>query len=148
MLFNAYTGGRPAEFVHASKGKASQDPLRKADETSKVVCLLSVPGKDYDNESNAGDSPKDDRDRLFDNDNQDACDSNDPSSDHINMDDSADSGYHTEETDNPISKDNCPVTNANVSKLQIEQNCDATEYDEFREARRKYKALCYKDIRI
>lgn len=31
MLFQAYTGGRPAEFVHASKGKASQDPLGKAE---------------------------------------------------------------------------------------------------------------------
>ena len=30
MLFNAYTGGRPAEFVHASKGKAGQDPLGEA----------------------------------------------------------------------------------------------------------------------
>jgi hypothetical protein len=34
MLFKAYTGERPAEFVHASKGKASQDPLGDADETS------------------------------------------------------------------------------------------------------------------
>ena len=32
MLFQAYTGGRPAEFVHASKGKASQDPLGEAEE--------------------------------------------------------------------------------------------------------------------
>ena len=31
MLFQAYTGGRPAEFVHASKGKASQDPLGEAE---------------------------------------------------------------------------------------------------------------------
>ncbi|KFY11348.1 hypothetical protein V491_07246 [Pseudogymnoascus sp. VKM F-3775] len=32
MLIQAYTGGRPAEFVHASKGKASQDPLGAAEE--------------------------------------------------------------------------------------------------------------------
>jgi hypothetical protein len=29
MLFNAYTGGRPAEFVHASQDKASQTPSAK-----------------------------------------------------------------------------------------------------------------------
>lgn len=45
MLFNAYTGGRPAEFVHALKGKASQDSLGEADDTSKLERLPSVPGK-------------------------------------------------------------------------------------------------------
>ncbi|KAH6674828.1 hypothetical protein B0J14DRAFT_22861 [Halenospora varia] len=29
LLFQSYTGGRPAEFVHSSKGKASEDPLGK-----------------------------------------------------------------------------------------------------------------------
>jgi hypothetical protein len=28
-LFQSYTGGRPAEFIHSSKGKASQDPSAK-----------------------------------------------------------------------------------------------------------------------
>jgi hypothetical protein len=39
MLSLAYTSGRPAEFVHASKGKASQDPLSEAEEgEGKPVC--------------------------------------------------------------------------------------------------------------
>jgi len=35
MLFQSYTGGRPAEFVHSSKGKASQDPLGEAEDANK-----------------------------------------------------------------------------------------------------------------
>jgi hypothetical protein len=34
MLFQAYMGGRPAEFLHVSKGKACQD-LREAEEANK-----------------------------------------------------------------------------------------------------------------
>ncbi|KAH8797870.1 FluG domain-containing protein [Xylogone sp. PMI_703] len=34
-LFLAYTGGRPAEFVDASKGDASKDPLGEAEETTE-----------------------------------------------------------------------------------------------------------------
>lgn len=148
MLFNAYTGGRPAEFVHALKGKASQDSLGEADDTSKLERLPSVPGKNYDDESDAGDGPEDDEDKLFDDDDQDACGSYDPSDEQMHMDASTDSGYYTEETDNPMSKDNCPATNVGESGQPAEQNCDATELDEFGEARRKYKALCYEDIRI
>jgi hypothetical protein len=31
----SYMGGRPAEFVHFSKSKASEDPLGEAEETNK-----------------------------------------------------------------------------------------------------------------
>ena len=55
MLFNAYIGGRLAEFIHALKGKASQNPLGEADETSKRKHLPEITGKDYDDESDAGD---------------------------------------------------------------------------------------------
>lgn len=34
-LFLAYTGARPAEFVHASKGHASKDPLGEAEESEE-----------------------------------------------------------------------------------------------------------------
>ncbi|PQE19444.1 hypothetical protein CJF30_00009883 [Rutstroemia sp. NJR-2017a BBW] len=68
MLFNAYTGGRPAEFGHASKGKASQDPLGEADKTSKRERLPETRGKDYDDESDAGDGPEHDGDELLDDD--------------------------------------------------------------------------------
>jgi len=86
MLFNAYTGGRPAEFVHASKGKASLDPLGEADETSKHERLREVTGKDYDDESDAGDGPEYDGDELFDDDDQDLFDNYDPSDKNMNMD--------------------------------------------------------------
>ena len=36
MLFQAYNGGRPAEFIHVSKGKASQDPLDDAEEVERI----------------------------------------------------------------------------------------------------------------
>jgi hypothetical protein len=35
MLFQSYTSSRLAEFVHSSKGKASQDPLGEAEDTNK-----------------------------------------------------------------------------------------------------------------
>jgi hypothetical protein len=35
LLFQSYTGGRPAEFVYSSKGKASKDPFGEAEETNK-----------------------------------------------------------------------------------------------------------------
>ncbi|PVH72161.1 hypothetical protein DL98DRAFT_553311 [Cadophora sp. DSE1049] len=141
MLFNAYTGGRLAEFVHASKGKASQDPLGEADEISKRERLLEVTGKDYDDESDAGDGPEYDGDELFDDDEQDPFDNCDPS-------DEDDSGYCTEETDDRMTEDSCPAVDVDDSGQPVEQNYDATELDEFKEAKRKYKALCYEDIRI
>ena len=32
LLFQSYTGGQPAEFIHSLKGKVSEDPLDKAEE--------------------------------------------------------------------------------------------------------------------
>jgi hypothetical protein len=148
MLFNAYTGGRPAEFVHASKGKASQDPLGEADEISECARLPEVTGKDYDDESDAGDGPEYDGDELFDDDDQDPFDNYDPSDEDMNMDAGTDSGYCTEGTDDPMSEDSCPAVDVDDSGQPVEQNYDATELDEFGEAKRKYKALCYEDIRI
>ena len=71
MLFNAYTGGRPAEFVHVPKDKASQDLLGEEDKISKCKRLLEITGKDYDNESDTDGSPEYDGDELFKDDNQD-----------------------------------------------------------------------------
>jgi len=36
MLFLAYISGRPSEFIHSSKGKASQDPLGEAEEAEEA----------------------------------------------------------------------------------------------------------------
>jgi hypothetical protein len=54
MLFQAYTGGRPAEFVHSSKGKASEDPLGEREETNKNAHHRKAAHCDYDDDSDAG----------------------------------------------------------------------------------------------
>ena len=111
MLFNAYTGGRPAEFVHASKGKASQDPLGEGDKTSKRERLPEATGKDYDDNSDAGDGLEHDRDEFFDDDGQDTFGNYDPSDKNMNIDVSTNSGYCSNGINNPISEDNCPIVN-------------------------------------
>jgi hypothetical protein len=42
--------------------------------------------------------------------------------------------------------DDCFTVEADGAGRPVQQSGDADELDEFREARRKYKALCYKDI--
>jgi hypothetical protein len=56
MLFQAYIGGRPAEFVHSSKGKASEDPLGEREETSKSAHPRKAAHCDYEDDSDADDS--------------------------------------------------------------------------------------------
>jgi hypothetical protein len=47
-----------------------------------------------------------------------------------------------------MSDDNCHVVDVDESGQPVEHNDNAPELDKFGEARRKYKALCYEDIRI
>jgi hypothetical protein len=94
--------------------------------------------KDYEDERDAGDGFEYDRDKLLDDDDQDACGSYDPSDKHMNMDASTDSGYYIEGTDDSMSKDNCPAADIDNSRQPVEQNGEATELDEFGEPRRKY----------
>ncbi|KAE8440383.1 hypothetical protein EG329_008182 [Mollisiaceae sp. DMI_Dod_QoI] len=144
MLFQSYTGGRPAEFVHASKGKASQDPLGKAEDAKKRE-RGEATEEDYDDESDAGDGLEFDVDDLFDSDDDD-----DDSDEDINEDVCYDSGYGTEERDVTMTEDTDDCYTAEVDGLggPVRQVCDAAELDEFGEAVRKYKALCYEDIRL
>ena len=150
MLFQAYTGGRPAEFVHASKGKACQDPLGEAEEANRNERFCKRGDKDdglqYDDDSDAGDAPDYDEDTDFDNDKDDAVDDGDLS----DADECADhdSGYNSDETDTPMiegSSQFCAIA-ANGSGEPVRQDCDAVELDEFREAIWKYKAFCYEDV--
>jgi hypothetical protein len=153
MLFLAYTGGRPAEFVHSSKGKASQDPLGEAEEANKAKQTQQSAGKDYnreddiddsldyDDDSDAGDGPEFDVDDLFD--------SDDEAEEEIDEDAGYDSGYGTtEETDVTMTEDvdDCYTAEVDESGEPVQQACDAAELDEFGEAIRKCKALCYEDI--
>lgn len=66
----------------------------------------------------------------------------------MNIDVSTDSGYCSDGTDDTTSEDNCPAVDVDDSGQPVEQNDDALELNEFGVARRKYKALCYEDIRI
>ena len=153
LLFLAYTGGRPAEFVHSSKGKASQDPLGEAEEANKAEQTQQSAGKDYnredeidgsldyDDDSDAGDGPEFDVDDLFD--------SDDEADEEVDVDAGNDSGYGTtEETDVTMKEDVDDCYTAEVAELgePVQQACDAAELDEFGEAIRKCKALCYEDI--
>jgi len=134
MLFNAYTGDRPAEFVHASKGRASQDPLGEADESSH--CTPAEPTeKTYDDESDAGADPEDDGNGLFDDNDLDGSSSWDPSHEHLNVDTGTGSGYCTEQTDDRMSGDKYIPVDGNDPGRSVEQGCDTTEVDEFGEAR-------------
>jgi len=124
MLFQSYTGGRPAEFVHSLKGKASQDPLGEAEDANKCEPPQEATGGDYDDESDIGDDPEYDDSDLKDDDDA-AAEDTDETTDR-------DSSYNTDETEVTMTE---PVW----------QNCDA-ELDEFGEAIQKYKALCHEDI--
>jgi hypothetical protein len=131
MLFQSYTGGRPAEFVHSSKGKASQDPLGEAEDTNKHKHPQEATDGDYDDESDIGDDLEYNNGDLSDDDDAADGDDTDETADR-------DSGYNTDEMEVTMTE------NTNNKEL-VQQDCDA-ELDKFREAIRKYKALCYEDI--
>ncbi|KAM0146258.1 hypothetical protein ACHAQE_010829 [Botrytis cinerea] len=63
MLFQSYTGGRPAEFVHSSKGKASEDPFGKA-ETDKHVRSRESTSHDWNDKSDIEDADDSEYDKL------------------------------------------------------------------------------------
>ena len=141
MLFQSYTGGRPAEFVHSSKGKASDDPLGKAEDTNKCEPPQEVIDGDYSDESDAGEGPDYDDGDLCEDDENAADEDTDETADR-------DSGYNTDVIEVTMTEhtDNCYMTEIDESTEPVRQNCDADELDEFGEAIRKYKALCYEDI--
>jgi hypothetical protein len=159
LLFQSYTGGRPAEFVHSSKGKASEDPLGEADETDTNKRRQerkdvdndedsnADDGLGFDDDSDAGDGPEYENDLLFDSD-DDVDDFDDATPDDEGTDETADrdSGYNSDRTDVTMTEDtdDCFTVELDGAGQPVRQNGD--ELDEFGEARRKYKALCYEDI--
>jgi hypothetical protein len=154
MLFQAYTGGRPAEFVHASKGKASQDPLGEAEERESKRhdqegyednCLPDTTDHgidfDYDDDSDAGNDP------VFD---EDILDCSDGDEDQTADNDGGkflDKGADTSmDLDSGYSSDGTDVSKKECDKESAQHKCNASEPDEFGEATRAWKALCYEDI--
>jgi hypothetical protein len=149
MLFQAYTGGRPAEFVHASKGKASQDPLGDAEEAEsnrrdQKGSPARTTGKrvdfDFDDDSDADIGPEfdDDTSACSDQDEEQSAAEGDASSNkaaYASID--SDSGYNSDGTD---------VSMKEYDDEPARQKCDASEPDGFGEATREWKALCYEDL--
>jgi hypothetical protein len=142
MLFESYTAGRPAEFVHASKGKASQDPLGEAEDANRFEPLQEGTHEDYDDESDAGDDPEYYDEDLFEDDNSAAA------NDDIDENSDSNSSCDTDEIDVTMIEeiDNCYTPETYELREPIQQNYDIAKLDEHGEAVRKYKALCYEDI--
>jgi hypothetical protein len=167
-LFLAYTGGRPAEFVHASKNTASQDPLGKEGDTSKRGCHqpsmrlddAADDCSDYEDDGEAGDAiPEDLLDEdLFD-------DHNNLSDNDVDLSDSGDEEYGDvapeertdgrSDPDSGYSSDRDSMTESEVvsSLMEVDEASDPVPQSVsiialagFEEERRKWKALCYKDI--
>jgi hypothetical protein len=134
MLFQSYTGGRPAEFVHSSKGKASQDRLGEAEDTNMCEPPQEATNEDYDDDSDAGDGPEYDDDDATDEDTDETTD--------------RDSGYNTDEIEITMTEDTDSCYNTKIDEFEEpeQQICDTDGLDEFGEMIRKYKALCYEDI--
>jgi hypothetical protein len=158
MLFQAYTDGQPAEFVHVLKGKASEDPLGEREETNKNVHPWKAAHCDYDDDSDAddepecdddsdtGDDPKSDDDILFDS--KDKGSDDGAADEDIEGHSCLDSGYNSDGTDVTMTKDTdkCYTTELDKYRQPLRQNLDVAKPSEFKKAKRKYKALCYKDI--
>lgn len=158
MLFQAYTGGRPAEFVHSSKGGASEDPLRKREETNKSVHPGKAAHRDYDDDSDADadDEPECDAGGELGSGDDIIFDSEDDRSDDGAADEDmdghgcSDSGYSSDGADVTMTEDTdkCYTTELEGRGPPLRQSSDAAEPGEFEEAKRKYKALCYEDTCI
>ena len=172
LLFQSYTGGRPAEFVHSSKGKASEDPLGEAEETCKNgrprgredslededdEVVDANDGLEYHDDSDAADDPQYDDDLIFDSDDSDddgdggnADDDNDLHDKGTDKSAGRDSGYSSDRTDAISMEDSndCYPMEVDEAGWAVQQDCSVAELDELEEATRKYKALCYEDICI
>jgi hypothetical protein len=161
MLFQAFTGGRPAEFVHSSKGKASEDPLGEREEASKKAPPRKAAHCDYDDDSDADadaepecdddsdadDDPGSDDDVLFDSEDDGSDDGT--AGEGTVLHGRLDSGYNSDGTDVTMTEDTDKryTTELDACGQPLRQNSDdAAEPGEFEEAKRKYKALCYEDI--
>jgi len=100
-------------------------------------------GLEFNDNSNASNSPKYENDLLFDS-NDDATMDNEGTEETTNRD----SGYNSNWTNITITKDTNDyfIVEVNGTKWPVRQSGNADELNEFGEARRKYKVLYYEDI--
>jgi hypothetical protein len=112
ILFQAYTGGRPAEFIYLLKGKASKDPLGKREETSKKVYSRKAVYYNYNNNSNTDNKPE--------------CNNNSNTGDNNVLFDSKDNGSNNSTTDKDIDECGCSDSgySSNRTDITITKNTD------------------------
>jgi hypothetical protein len=160
LLFQSYTGGRPAEFVHSSKGKASEDPLGEAEETIEYRRPREEGDKhndkgadtdnslEYNDDSDAGGGPEYNDNLLFDSDNDETADEDGLSDKGTDKSAGRNSGYSSDGTDITITEatDDCYPVEVDGTRRPVRQNRNTGELTASGEAVRRYKALCYKDI--
>jgi hypothetical protein len=149
MLFQSYTGCRPAELVHAPRGRDLEDPLEGEDtypDTEEAA---------FDDESDDGDDNNDSgyasvtedgsRDIVHD---VMACEDGDFIGD---SDDEDDFECDSDEMDDTTTEDTADCYTSEVNDLGAPVQSSALgqptqDPDEFREPVREFKALCYEDI--
>ena len=136
MLFQSYTGCRPAELVHAPRGRGLHDPLDDG-KPHDAKLPLSIDETAYDDESDDGD----------DSDNVLGCDTGDLIFDS----DVDDVECISDGTDDTATEDTatCYISEVNDSGAPLQSSGPALlthDPRELREPVREFKALCYEDI--
>jgi hypothetical protein len=143
-----------------SKGKASEDPLGEREEANKNVHPRKAAYYDYDNDSDAdandepecddnsdaGDDPGSNNNVLFDS--KDNRSDNSAAKEDIDGHGCLDSSYSSDGTNVTMTEDidKCYTTELDEYGQPLWLISNPAEPGEFKEAKRKYKALYYKDI--
>lgn len=167
-LFLAYTGARPAEFVHASKGTAGQDPLGEEDKLRSRDTQLLEHRSDYEDDSEILDDILDEdlfgkeEQHVYSDDNQDFVNDSDESSFDSDGNDETSSELIPDEQfddhnipDSGYSSDKVrkmPQSGLQNGLIEIDGVSDPipqvvdAPLAESGEQVRKWKALCYEDV--
>ncbi|KAM7188974.1 Protein of unknown function (DUF3435) domain containing protein [Rhypophila sp. PSN 637] len=134
MLFQSYTAGRLAEFVDGTKSRGRKDPLLDEPEDHLVTDAVNQLGPDLNktNPDDALDSPEHTETDT------------EESEEHSVFDDEE---YDTDATEDTELDDNELDESRNSYEAEKESE-SLEETDEFGDAIRKHKALCYKDITL
>ena len=166
-LFQAYTGGRPAEFVHGSKNAASQDPLGEEEEAPELehpqpsIQLNQADGdcSDYEDDSEAGDEVPDEdlfddytnlsdaSEDLFDSGDDDERGTESATEERTGSCDDSDSGYSSDR-DRFMTDDEMEsyLMEAGEGSDPGVRSVDVTAPAGLEEGVRETKAICYEDI--
>lgn len=171
-LFQAYTGGRPAEFVDASKGDACKDPLGEAEELQEYGQATDRPntGFDFDDADEVGSELFEDEklynsyeeDLFSSDDDEDWAEKDDPFDDEEIFDSNDEGGTEDEIVPDSMAAGNSytdsghsSITMTDCYPMEIEdssntfQKSDAAPVlGDIEEEIRKWKVLCYEDITL